>query len=323
MHSGDSSDKNNPADAWREALFADLLHSVHLRSSVYFRPELGVPWGFSLAGQGAVFHIVAQGSCWLQVNSLAKRVELTAGDFVVLPRGDAHIMCDSPASPVVDFFDMVKRNPPNHGRVFRAGGDGAITRFVCGDMQFEDAATEPLLAVLPSLIHVRGKNGRGAVRLQATITQIFEELDSYRPGTQAVVTRLADVLFIQAVLTYFDQSLATAEYGSLAAIRDPQVGPALSLLHAHPLEPWTVASLARRVAASRSLFAEKFVQLVGEPPLRYLKRLRMNAAAFRLRSTNDKLGVIAADAGYETAAAFTKAFKKHLGKTPGKYRRAH
>jgi len=112
-----------------------------------------------------------------------------------------------------------------------------------------------------------------------------------------------------------------AQYGWLAAIRDPHIGPALAKLHARPQEPWTVASLARHVALSRSLFAEKFAELVGEPPLRYLKRLRLNAAVLRLRSTNDKLSAIAVDAGYDSAAALTKAFKRILGKTPGEYRR--
>ena len=189
-------------------------------------------------------------------------------------------------------------------------------------MQFENAATEPLLALLPPLIHVKGTNGWGAACVRATIAQVLQELNSYRAGTQAVVTCLADILFIQAVRTCFDEDLDTTEYGWLAATRDPQVGRALALLHAHPLEPWTVASLARRVAAPRSLFAERFTQLVGEPPLHYLKRVRLNAAAIRLRSTDDKLGAIAAVAGYESAAAFTKAFKRRVGKTPGEYRHA-
>jgi len=167
---------------------------------------------------------------------------------------------------------------------------------------------------------VKGKDGNTATWLQATVSQVLEELDSSRAGAQAVVTRLADILFIKAVRTYFEQNFDTAQYGWLAAIRDPHIGPALAQLHARPEEAWTVAFLARRVALSRSLFAEKFAQLVGEPPLHYLKRLRLNRAAIRLRSTNDKLSAIAADAGYESAAAFTKAFKRQLGKTPGEYR---
>ena len=321
MSSASVCESISPSD-WQERLFADLLQSVHLRSSVYFRPELGAPWGFSLADHGTAFHIVAEGKCWVQVTSASQAVELVAGDFVVVPRGDAHIMRDSATSTVIDFFELAKRSTPDNKGVFRAGGTGAITKLVCGGMQFDNGATDPLLAVLPSLIHVKGKEGKGATWLQATVSQVLEELDSLSAGAQAVVTRLADILFIKAVRTYFEQNIDTAQYGWLAAIRDPHIGPALAQLHARPREAWTVASLARQVALSRSLFAERFAELVGEPPLRYLKRLRLNAAAMRLRSTNDKLSAIAADAGYESAAAFTKAFKRILRKTPGEYRRS-
>ena len=321
MSSASACETISPSD-WRERLFADLLQSVHLRSSVYFRPELGAPWGFSLADHGTAFHIVAEGKCWVQVTGVSQAVELVAGDFVVVPRGDAHIMRDSATSTIVDFFDLAKRSTPDNKGVFRAGGNGTVTKLVCGGMQFDNGATDPLLAVLPALIHVKGKEGKGATWLQATVSQVLEELDSLSAGAQAVVTRLADILFIKAVRRHFEQNIDTAQYGWLAAIRDTHIGPALAQLHARPREAWTVASLARQVALSRSLFAERFAELVGEPPLRYLKRLRLNAAAMRLRSTNDKLSAIAADAGYESAAAFTKAFKRILRKTPGEYRRS-
>jgi len=311
---------NSPSD-WREKLFADLLQSVHLRSSVYFRPELGAPWGFSVADHGTAFHIVADGKCWVQVEGATQPVELVAGDFVVVPRGDAHIMRDSATSNIIDFFELAKRSAPDNKGVFRAGGNGAVTKLVCGGMQFDNGPTDPLLVVLPPLIHVKRKSGVGATWLRATVSQVLEELDSSSAGAQIVVTRFADILFIKAVRTYFEQNIDTAQYGWLAAIRDPHIGLALAQLHARPQEAWTVASLGRQVGLSRSVFAEKFAQLVGEPPLRYLKRLRLNAAAIRLRSTNDKLSAIAADAGYDSAAAFMKAFKRHLGKTPGEYRR--
>ena len=189
-------------------------------------------------------------------------------------------------------------------------------------MQFDNSDTDPLLAVLPRLIVVKGANRKAATWLQATVSQILEELDSFHAGALAVTTRLADILFIKAVRAYFEQNLDSAEFGWMAAIRDPQIGPALALLHGQAQEDWTVAALARRVGLSRSLLAARFAELVGKPPLHYLKRLRLNAAATRLRSTNDKLSAIAVEAGYESAAAFTKAFKRNLGKTPGEYRRA-
>ena len=306
---------------WKERLFADVLQSVHLRSSIYFRPEFRSPWGFNLANHGTIFHIVVEGHCWLEVRGMAKAIELWAGDFVVVPRGEAHILRDSRASPVVDFFEFIRRNRPDKRGLLRAGGNGACAKFVCGGMKFDNSATDPLLGVLPPFIHVKGNNEAAGAWLQGTVAQIVEELDSCRAGAQAVVTRLADILFIQAIRTHFEQNIETGDCGWLAAIRDPHIGPTLALLHANPQEPWTVASLAHCAAASRSLFAGKFAQLVGVSPLQYVKRLRLNAAARRLRSTDDKLDVIAADVGYESAAGFTKAFKKHLGKTPGEYRR--
>src|SRR5262249_6786546 len=152
-------EEDRASDFWRDRLFADLLQSVHLRSSVYFQPELRAPWGFSIADHGTAFHIVAQGNCRLEVKGVVKPVELSTGGFVVVPHGDAHIMRDSQASPVVDFFNLAKCSAPDKRGLFRAGGDGAITKLVCGGMQFENDATDPLLAVLPPLIHVKGKDG--------------------------------------------------------------------------------------------------------------------------------------------------------------------
>lgn len=310
-----------PVDSWRQDLFADLLRSIRLRSSVWFRPELRAPWGFSIDDKGTVFHIVTGGNCWLEVKRLASPVRLAAGDFVVVTRGAWHAMRDAPATRPVDFFDLVERHAPNEKGVFRAGGRGAVTRLVCGGMLFENGATDPLLAVLPPLIHVAASDQGAALRLRLTVEHVTEELDSAPPGVETVVTRLADILFIEAVRMYLDESKDTAKSGWLAAVRDQQVGQALALLHGQPHESWTVASLAHRVALSRSTFAARFAQLVGEPPLRYLTRLRLNRASERLRSSDAKLSTIAAAVGYESVAAFVKAFKRCVGVTPGEYRR--
>ena len=289
---------------------------------MYYRPELHAPWGFSIAEACPVFHVVARGHCRLEVKGLPRPVLLSAGDFVVLPRGEAHVMRDAPSTRAVNFFDLVKRHGPGKKGAFRTGGQGAATRLLCGGMQLENGATDPLLAMLPPLIHVKQLRGRAAPWLQATVTYIVGELDSDRVGSEAVVTRLADILFIQAVRAYLDENLGTAESGWLAALRDKQIGQALALLHAQPNQPWTVLALADRLALSRSAFAAKFSRLVGEPPLHHLTRLRLSAAGERLRSSEDKLSAIAAAAGYTSVAAFSKAFKRHAHVAPGEYRRA-
>jgi len=313
---------NINTDAWREGLIDNLLHSIRFRSSAYFRPELRAPWGFSIDVGGPTFHIVSHGKCWIEVKGVAKPVQLSAGDFVVMPRCDSHIVRDFPTTPVVDYFDFLKGRAPDKQGAFSAGGGGSVARLVCGGMQSENGATDPLLAVLPPLINFKGGGEDAAPGVRVTVSHIFEELGSGRSGSAAVVTRLADILFMQIVRAYLDENIDTAESGWLAALRDRQIGRALVLLHDKPHQPWTVAELADRVALSRSAFADKFTKLVGEAPLRYLTRLRLNAAAARLRSGNEKLSVIAAAAGYESMPAFAKAFKRHLGVTPGEYRRS-
>jgi AraC-like DNA-binding protein len=313
---------NIPTYIWRETLIDNLLRSIRFQCSAYYRPELRAPWGFSIDVGGPTFHIVSEGKCWIEVKGVSKPVQLSAGDFVVIPRRDFHVIRDSPTTQVVDFFDFLKGSVRDKQGAFSASGKGSVARLLCGEMQSENGVTDPLLAVLPPIIHVNGRGGDVAPGLRVTVSQVFEELGSGRNGSAAVVTRLADILFMQAVRSYLDENIDTAESGWLAALRDPHLGRALVLLHDKPDQPWTVAELAARVAVSRSAFAARFTQLVGEPPLRYLTRLRLNAATARLRSGNDKLSVIADAAGYESAPAFAKAFKRRLGITPGEYRRS-
>jgi len=311
-----------PVDSSRKSLFAALLRGIHLRDSFYFRPELRAPWGFSSAPNVTVFHIVAHGNCWFQARAVAKPVRLSAGDFVVVTRGGPHTLRDAPTTPTVNFFDLVKSHPPDNNRVFRAGGEGPMTRLVGGCMQFENGANNPLLAVLPPLLHVKRTEEGARHWLRLTVEHILAELDSGGAGATEIVIRLAEVLFIQAVRAYFEENADAAEFGWLAAVRDPQIGQALALLHSHPHQAWTVDALARRLAVSRSAFAARFTELVGEPPFRYLVRLRINAAASRLRTSDDKLSVIATSAGYESVAALSKAFKRHMGMAPGEYRQS-
>jgi AraC-like DNA-binding protein len=254
------------------------------------------------------------------VNGETKPFKLSAGDFVVLTRGDAHVMRSARSTPATDLFDLAKCNAPDKDKVFRAGGDGPVTKMVCGAMRFEHRATDPLLAVLPPLLYGRATGGGARPWLRSTLEHVAAELDSGGAGSEEVVTRLADIFFIQAVRAYFEENADTVEFGWLAAVRDQQIGRALALLHGHPEQPWTVASIARRLTVARSAFADRFTELVGQPPLRYLTRLRINTAARRLRSSEDRLSAIAAGVGYESVSAFTRAFKRHLGRPPGEYR---
>jgi len=313
MHESDSS----RADGGRSGLLGSLLGSVRLRSTVYFRPEYRAPWAVAMNRRLVSFHIIASGECWLEVKGI-EPLRLRTGDLAILPRAHPHILRDSPTTPAVDFFDLVGRHRVESGQ-FRAGGTGAITTMVCGALKFEHGLAEPLLAVLPPVLHVTGERQRSSLSL--TLRNIVDELESAHPGFEPVVTRLGDILFIQAVRSYFASARPSPDSGLLAAIRDPQLGRAVALLHQKPHERWSVASLARHASLSRSAFAARFAQLVGEPPLRYLTRIRLHAAAVKLCESDAKFSAIAEMAGYESTAAFDKAFKRYMGLTPGEYRR--
>lgn len=334
------------ADSWREILLDDLLGSIFVRSSAFFRVALGAPWGLSLdssayqaacetfrrmkypsrplgrgvSGRLVAFHIVAAGACWLEVQGEASGTQLATGDFIVLPQEHEHVLRDQPTSPAIGLLDLIKVSPPSSNGEINLRGIGPTTRLVCGAMRFDNPGTNPLLAALPRLIRVKGGDDGGIPWLRLTIQHVIDELDSNRPGVEVVVGRLADILFIGAVRSYLEESLASAETGWLAAVQDRQIGRAIALLHHDPARPWTVEMLADQVALSRSALASKFNQMVGEPPLHYLTRVRLDAAARRLRGTNDKLIVVAAGAGYDSAAAFSRAFERHVGMSPGEYR---
>ncbi len=303
---------------WRDDLFTDLLGSIRLQSVVFFPMELGAPWGFSLSARGAAFHIIAPSTCWLEVAGIAEPLQLSEGDHVILPRGDVHVIRDALTTQAAD---IVNCDGPNARKAFGVSGNGPITRLICGCLRFANDSTQPLLAVLPPLLHFKQQTARPAPWLQTTVEKILEELEGGRPGAAAVVTRLAEIMLVQAVRAFFEQNADRVPSGWLAAVRDKHIGRVLALMHAEPEGPWTISSLADRVALSRSVFAAKFSQLVGEPPLRYLTGLRLNSAAVRLRSTEDGLKTIAAAAGYDSVAAFAKAFKRHTGTTPGQYRK--
>src|SRR5262249_1127230 len=194
---------------WRKPLFDDLLRGIRLQSSVYFRPEFRAPWGIRVARDCAVFHIVDQGTCWLQVKGVAEPVRLAEGDFVVVTRGLPHTMRDQLSTPTVNFFELVRTHSSGKNGGLCFGGSGNVTRFVCGGMVFENRDSNPLLAVLPPLLHVR-RTEQGARRWLGLTTQhVLSELDSQQAGAKEVITRLADILFIQAVRSYFEDNAET------------------------------------------------------------------------------------------------------------------
>jgi AraC-like DNA-binding protein len=307
-------------------VLTDALEAIHLKSVIHGRLELTAPWGFRVDFGHSGFYVVTRGTCWLEVDGVGEPVQLASGDFVLLPHGQAHVLRDNRRTRAVSAREVFSDCPKSTqgcqpGGIRRYGGGGALTTMVGGCFVFEDGGKNPLVASLPPVVHVKGDGGRAVQWLEASLQFVASEMASGQPGAETVVSRLADILFVQAVRAHMAQSADDAG-GWLRAVVDPQVGAALSLMHEKPEAEWTVEALATRVAMSRSAFAARFAHLVGEPPLTYLTRWRMQKATRLLRAGHASIGEVASRVGYEAEAAFSKAFKRWTGMAPGAYRRA-
>jgi AraC-like DNA-binding protein len=303
-------------------VLTDVLETVRVGAACYGRVEAAAPWGIGVDAdeEYAKFHVVLSGECWLEVAG-NEAVHLQGGDLVALPHGHAHELRDAPGSPVRPLRELVTVGSPKCHPSISTGGDGASATLVTGSFHFEDRRNNPLLSVLPPVILLPGEMSRSVHWLEPTLKFIACEAASGRPGAQTVVSRLADVLFIQIVRGYL-ATLPPGASGWLGALGDVQIGSALGLIHQSPEQDWTVQSLAAKVAMSRSAFASRFARLVGEPPLSYVTRWRMQKAAGLLRQSSATLADIAERVGYDSEAAFSKAFKRAVGSAPGAYRRA-
>lgn len=299
-------------------VLTDVLQTVRARAACSGRIEASAPWGFEIpASDQARFHVVLEGRACLRLAD-GQVVELERGDLVAMPHGDGHALLDSVDSPSIPLAELLRQRERGHH--MRIGGGGERASLWSGRIEFEDRRGNPLLAVLPQVIVLRGELARNVQWLEPTLAILSCESASERPGAQTVVSRLADVIFIQIVRGHL-ATLGRDGTGWLAALADPQVGAALALVHQDPRLNWTVQELAQRVAMSRSAFAARFTKLVREPPLHYVTRWRMLKAASLLRDGQATIAQIAETVGYDSEAAFSKAFKRALGVAPGAYRR--
>jgi len=303
-------------------VLTDVLESIRVRSLVSGRFEFSAPWALRIDSGRPGFLVVTRGTCWLEADEAAP-VQLAGGDFVLLPRAPGYVIRDSRRTRPIPVSEIKKTCVHTRGcqpgGVFQYGGGGALTTIVGGSFEAETGIGNPLLASLPSIIHVRGDQGAPVQWLEATLQFVSSEMASGQPGAATVVSRLADILFVQAVRAHLAQSPERA--GWLRALVDPQIGQALGAIHEQPGAAWTVESLAERVAMSRSAFAARFTQLVGEPPLTYLTKWRMTRASRLLMNETASIAQVAIEVGYEAEAAFSKAFRRWTGNPPGVYRR--
>lgn len=302
---------------------SQLLLRLSVSSFVYCRSELSAPWGFQVAAKSTpAFHLLASGSGWLEVDGSPDAVALAAGDLVILPRGDGHRVRDTRSSPVLWLDRMLEANPPYDGWLHHGGG-GDRSELLCGGFAVEQVTARPLLESLPKIVHLRGSDGRSPEWLAGLIRMIAIEMASSGPGAEAVVTRLTDALLARALRQCLQGTRSTEGAPALpTALRDPQIAHALRLIREQPDRPWTVSKLASAVSLSRSAFASRFREAIGEPPMQHLTRYRLNRAADYLRTTNVGLREIARLTGYESEVSVSKAFRRAFGQPPGAFRKA-
>lgn len=297
------------------------LHFLRMTGVMYCRSEFTAPWALELPAfdDCLMFHIVTVGLCRLQVDGCEDRV-LQPGELALVPHGAGHRLTSGPGVPAAKLFDLPREQVSDRYEILRHGGGGAPATIICGAVRFDHPAAARLVALLPKVIGVSAWNSPELEWIQSTLRLMAVEAQEMRPGGETIVTRLADILVIQAIRSWISKDPA-AQTGWLGALQDNQIGRALALVHRDPAKPWTVESLANEVAMSRSAFAARFTSIVGEPVMHYVARWRMNVALTWLKQDDAPLGEMAGRLGYESEAAFSRTFKRLIGCSPGAVRR--
>jgi AraC-like DNA-binding protein len=295
-------------------ILSDVLNRVRLSGTLLFHYELGRPWNIELPQcQDAVFHYLRSGSASVVLQE-GRTLQLTDGDFILIARGEPHILRSGRRTKSLSLVDLDRH--PAHVGVVRHGGDrGPISTLICGYFSLKQPARNNVLQLLPPILHLRPENDW----LETILQRIVTESAVGHPGQCAIMARMTEVLFVE-VLRAWMKSLVAGEGGWLAALADPPIGKALQLIHNEPWRPWSIRELGRCSGLSRSAFAARFTKLVGQPMHRYLVSRRMEDAALMLETGNEAISRIAIRVGYATTAAFSKVFQKHYGTSPGRYR---
>lgn len=299
----------------RGDVIADVLGASLIRHVLYRPLEARAPWGLGVPRrERASFYLLTRGSARLEVEGQRAHV-LSPGEVAFIPHGTAHVLRDDASTEPVPVCDGVP-HPSLAPR--RIGGSGAASTVVAGFFDISRGREPPLLQGMPALIVLSASDPTSGPWLSAMVQLIIAESSAPKPASTLVLQRLADVLFVLAIRSTSSQRNCTG----LAALSDPNIYEALGLMHARFADSWTVEKLARRVHMSRSSFASRFTELVGEPPLQYLARWRTTRAAELLRDSDEKVEAIANLVGYESLPAFSRAFKRWQGQSPANFRRS-
>ena len=306
-----------PADPLGEA-----LHFLRMNGAYYCRSELTAPWGLTIPPTPGYlwFHVVTSGRLWLETGD-EERDWIQLGDLALVPHGDGHVLRSDPGVAAPGILDLEREAVSDRYEILRHGGGGAPTGLICGAVRFAHPAAGNLIEILPRTIRVEASSSPRLEWMQGILRLMASEAAELRPGSEAVITRLGDILVIQAIRAWIESDPA-AQKGWLGALQDPQIGRAISNVHRDPARNWTVASLAGELAMSRSAFAARFTELVGEPVMSYVARWRMQVAVAALKEEGATVGQLADRLGYRSEAAFSRAFKRVIGVSPGAIRRS-
>ncbi len=313
-------------------VLSEVLRAVRLEGALFFNAEFSAPWCVSLsrstalapyvcprAGRLIVYHFLTGGRAYAGLSD-GPRQELTAGDIVIFPHGDAHVLGNGAAEKPVDSLEAFAANLKQGLKLARFGGGGEITRFVCGYLACDARLSDIFLAGLPRMFKVHIPGEPSGQWLENSIRFSVGDGSGSKAGSAPVIARLSEALFIETLRRYISR-LPAGETGWLAGARDPMVGKALALLHQQPEHPWTVATLARRAGLSRSSLAERFRHFLGVTPMAYLAEWRLKLGAEMLCSSDRSIAEVAAAVGYGSEASFNRAFRRQFDCPPAQFRR--
>src|SRR5262245_35192294 len=313
-------------------VLSEVLRVVRLEGALFFNAEFSAPWCLSsprstamapyvspVAGRLITYHFLTEGRAYARLLD-GRREELTAGDIVIFPRGDAHMFGNGSPEKPVDSVRTFAKNLTQGLKLARFGGGGEITRFVCGYLACEPRLSEIFLAGLPPMLKVQIAKDPSGQWLEHSIRFSVDEAPGSRAGGGLVLAKLSEVLFVETLRRYIN-ALPPDKIGWLAGARDSIIGQALALLHKEPSHPWTLSTLSRRVGLSRTRLAERFRHFLAESPMAYLAQWRLKLGAEILQSTEDSVAKVAAVVGHGSEAAFNRAFKREFGCPPAQFRK--
>lgn len=317
---------------------SDVLRAVRLSGAVYLNGTLTEPWcvigrtdaplcsAYLPRSERVVsYHLITEGSCWARLaDDPGSAIHLNAGELLVVPQGETHLVgsdLNLAPSPMEALLAGPMAAAPGEVMTLSHGGGGPTTRLVCGFLACDDTLSNPLLSSLPRLFKIDMRHDPRAAWLESSLKLAAAEAADSRAGGTIVLARLSELLFVEAVRRCIE-ALPADQTGWLAGVRDRYVGRALSLLHAQSVHNWTVDELARKVGLSRSALAQRFTDLLGQPPMQYLARWRMQIAAQELLNGGKTLAVVAEQIGYESEAAFSRAFRREFGMPPAGWRKS-